>query len=382
MTSTCRKTEKAGDLLQEREIVEKVLLSLLEPLGYQKGRLFSFALIGYSLGPGYRHEFSNLDLKEVLIVKAPSHSRLTSSFRSQVWRDAVKTPLSEKKWQDLRHLKQSLEDWLNGQREVLNMEIERKSSLLLSPQDAPTTQEALDWIFAKRGYVYDALLSRQHMQGNGRMFSRTDLQESISTHLTLPQQEVKVTWYKTDFSEKIGEPYLKAESSPKSFSTTLKFDQQLDAWLEHARVENTVIKARTRKIRDDSEEEQQAKMHLRSLVNSRLTVRSVVERISWKNGWNGFIRRLILLRDVVDTGGNLLGQNFWVNDCKAFQKLDIAPGDEIEFSARVERVVKERVGPPDPLKPINEEVDKVGYRIARPNKAKMIKKTKTSVSWW
>ena len=372
---------RTEDLLREREVVENILSSLLEPLGFQKGRLLPFALISYSLGPGYRHEFTNLNLREVLIIKAPSHSRLLSAFKSQIWRDAIISPLEDKRWRDLKHFKEDIESWLDDQRTIIEMEIKERTQQISTPQDAIITMKGIEWLLAKRGYILNALLTRNHMLGNGRMYSRADIQEAISCHIVGVSKETKLVWYQTDFAEKLGEIYLKAESSPQIFPAPLDVDKYIDSWIAESRLSNTVIKRRARHIRDDSPEEQEAKVLIRRLVNSRVKIRATVENISWRNGWNGFLNRLLLLRNVVDKDGNLLGESFWVNDCKCFQKLEITPGDEIEFSARLERYVKDRQGPPDPLKEIDEESDKTGYRLVRPNKANIINRKKQSQTW-
>jgi hypothetical protein len=381
MISTCS-NDVRNELLQERATVGRVLSSFLKPLGFEEGRLLSFALVGYSLGPGYRHEFTNNETKEIIVLKAPSHSKLDSSFRSQIWRNALKSPMGEKKWRDLRHIKDGIEEWVSEQRTFLETELRRKYTLLTMPQDGPTTIELLDWILSMRGFLFDALLSRHHMRGNGRFYSRSDLNEAISTHIMLPGGGIRSVWYKTDFAEKLGETYLKSESNPIVFEDALALEETLDSWLNHAREHNTIIKVRPRKIRNDSPESQMAEMRLRGLANSRVTIRATVDRIALKNGWNGFVRRLFSLKNVTDTKGTLLGEYFWVNDCKQFKTLELAPGDEIEFSAKIERILLDRQSPPDPLRELDEEIDHLGFRIARPNKVKILKKSKNQPSWW
>lgn len=91
------------------------------------------------------------------------------------------------------------------------------------------------------------------------------------------------------------------------------------------------------------------------------------ERFGIKNGWAGQ-EETVLLKDIKDKNDKIVTNHLWFNLTKGFKKLDLQPGDAIQFCARVKEYEKGYKGYRDDVcKPI--EYD---YKLSYPTKIKKI----------
>lgn len=63
------------------------------------------------------------------------------------------------------------------------------------------------------------------------------------------------------------------------------------------------------------------------------------ERFGSKNGWRG-PEKTVLIVHVKDDQGKIVSDHLWFNFTKGFEKLNLVPGDIIQFSARVSEYEK------------------------------------------
>jgi hypothetical protein len=92
-----------------------------------------------------------------------------------------------------------------------------------------------------------------------------------------------------------------------------------------------------------------------------------VERYGFKPGWKGWLERTILLRDVclVSTGATLC-DHLWFTCGKQFERLNLEPGDRVEFDARVDSYVKGYQG--RRAEELGEAWTQADWRLSRPTK--------------
>ena len=91
------------------------------------------------------------------------------------------------------------------------------------------------------------------------------------------------------------------------------------------------------------------------------------ERTGWKAGYKGPMETVLLL-DIRDAEGNPVTDHLWFNLTNGFRDANIEPGDEVQFSARVQSYVKGYFGRrEDVWCPIQND-----YKLSYPSKVKKL----------
>jgi hypothetical protein len=103
---------------------------------------------------------------------------------------------------------------------------------------------------------------------------------------------------------------------------------------------------------------------LKSLEGVRTTFRGTVAQFGMKSGYTGRDLPTLMLKDVMDSSGNIVTDHLWFMVGKQLAALDLRIGDVISFQARVTGYEKGYKGyREDVYKPI--EID---YRLSNPTK--------------
>jgi len=103
---------------------------------------------------------------------------------------------------------------------------------------------------------------------------------------------------------------------------------------------------------------------LKPLEGVRTTFRGTVAQFGMKTGYTGRDLPILMLKDVMDSAGNLVTEHLWFMVGKQLAALNLQIGDVISFHARVTAYEKEYKGyREDVCKPI--EID---YRLSNPTK--------------
>jgi hypothetical protein len=103
---------------------------------------------------------------------------------------------------------------------------------------------------------------------------------------------------------------------------------------------------------------------LKSLEGVRTTFRGTVAQFGMKSGYTGRDLPTLMLKDVMDSTGNLVTDHVWFIVGKHLAALQLQMGDAISFHARVTPYEKGYKGyREDVYKPI--EID---YRLSNPTK--------------
>jgi hypothetical protein len=71
----------------------------------------------------------------------------------------------------------------------------------------------------------------------------------------------------------------------------------------------------------------------------RTTFTGTFERFGTKSGWMGTADKTVLLKDIRRRGAYVC-DHLWFNFTKAFARLNLQPGDVVQFDARVKEYVK------------------------------------------
>ena len=107
---------------------------------------------------------------------------------------------------------------------------------------------------------------------------------------------------------------------------------------------------------------------LKPLEGVRTTFRGTVAQFGMKSGYTGRDLPTLLLKDVMDSAGNLVTDHLWFMLGKQLAALDLQIGDVISFHARVTCYEKGYKGyREDVYKPI-----KIDYRLSNPTKTSKI----------
>lgn len=106
---------------------------------------------------------------------------------------------------------------------------------------------------------------------------------------------------------------------------------------------------------------------LQPLDGERTTFLGTFERSGTKRGWRGD-EPTVLLKDIRTLAGDPICDHLWFNLTKQFQALEIAPGDAVQFDARVKEYEKGYKGRrEDVYVPI--EID---YKLSHPTKVRKV----------
>lgn len=106
---------------------------------------------------------------------------------------------------------------------------------------------------------------------------------------------------------------------------------------------------------------------LKKIDGVRATFQGTFVRFGEKNGWHG-PEKTVLLENVKNEEGLIVTQHLWFNLTKGFQKLNLNPGDVVQFDARVAKYEKGYKG-------YREDVYKsvqTDYKLSHPSKLKKI----------
>jgi hypothetical protein len=103
---------------------------------------------------------------------------------------------------------------------------------------------------------------------------------------------------------------------------------------------------------------------LKALEGIRTTFRGTIAQFGMKPGYTGRDLPTLMLKDVMDSAGNIITDHLWFMVGKRLAALDLQIGDVISFQARVTAYEKGYKGYRDDVyKPI--EID---YRLSNPTK--------------
>ena len=103
---------------------------------------------------------------------------------------------------------------------------------------------------------------------------------------------------------------------------------------------------------------------LASKIGERGRYTAIFSRNGIKNGYKGPIRT-VLLSDICDSSGKRVTDHLWMTEGKQLAKLNLKPGDKIQFEGRVDTYIKGYRGYRDDVydAPIEED-----YRLVYPTK--------------
>lgn len=108
----------------------------------------------------------------------------------------------------------------------------------------------------------------------------------------------------------------------------------------------------------------------------RSTFLGTFERFGTKRGWAGD-EPTVLLRDIRTLNGALICDHLWFNLTQQFAALTLAPGDIIQFDARVKEYEKGYKGRrEDVYVPIKRD-----YKLSHPTKVKKVEHEPAYSSW-
>jgi hypothetical protein len=103
-------------------------------------------------------------------------------------------------------------------------------------------------------------------------------------------------------------------------------------------------------------------------IEKRKKFRGIFERIGKKKNFKGYSEDTILLKDIVDTDTNaLVADHIWFNYSKAFEKISLTKGTQIEFEARIKEYEKGYV---NRLLKINNKTK--DFKLSHPTKMKVV----------
>ncbi|MGE5621287.1 MAG: hypothetical protein ACM3U0_01805 [archaeon] len=78
---------------------------------------------------------------------------------------------------------------------------------------------------------------------------------------------------------------------------------------------------------------------LKDMNGERRTFYGEFVRLGVKSGYKG-TEETVLLKNIYDTSGTFITDHLWFNLTKGFEKLDLKPGDRVQFDARVTSYTK------------------------------------------
>lgn len=78
---------------------------------------------------------------------------------------------------------------------------------------------------------------------------------------------------------------------------------------------------------------------LKELCGVRARFRGTFQKFGQRTS-HGYVKPMALLVDLTDARGNEMCDHLWLNLTPTVERLDLQPGDRIEFDARVARYVK------------------------------------------
>lgn len=101
----------------------------------------------------------------------------------------------------------------------------------------------------------------------------------------------------------------------------------------------------------------------------RTLYRGTVVRFGSKPSYRGPAMPTILLRDVTDSRGEVVADHLWFTYGKSFARLDLQPGDVVEFVARAEPYVRGYQGRRDDVgdRPLERD-----YRLSFPTRVRKV----------
>lgn len=74
---------------------------------------------------------------------------------------------------------------------------------------------------------------------------------------------------------------------------------------------------------------------LERINGQRIKISATVKRYGTRFGWDGRVFEPILLMDIRDIDGNVLADYLCMNETRVLSRLDLVPGDTIEFESRL-----------------------------------------------
>lgn len=78
---------------------------------------------------------------------------------------------------------------------------------------------------------------------------------------------------------------------------------------------------------------------LKEINGTRARFRGRFEKFGQRSSY-GYVKRMALLVNVTDERGREMTDHLWLNLCKQVERLDLKPGDIVEFDARVRPYTK------------------------------------------
>ena len=105
---------------------------------------------------------------------------------------------------------------------------------------------------------------------------------------------------------------------------------------------------------------------MKQLENKRERFRGTVERFGKKRCWYGDAPTILLTNITRVISGNTIADHLWFNETWRFHQANLAVGDTVEFTARVEAYMKGYRGY-DITRQIEQPLE-VDYKLSRPTK--------------
>lgn len=99
------------------------------------------------------------------------------------------------------------------------------------------------------------------------------------------------------------------------------------------------------------------------------------ERFGTKSGYKGRIEQTVLLINVKDAQGEVVTDHLWFNLTQGFATLNLQPGDEVSFDARVQPYVKGYQGRRDDVydRPVERD-----YKLSFPTRVRIANRARAA----
>lgn len=106
---------------------------------------------------------------------------------------------------------------------------------------------------------------------------------------------------------------------------------------------------------------------LKVIDGERRTFYGEFVRLGLKSGYKG-TEETVLLKNIYDTSGQFITDHLWFNLTKSFEKLNLKPGDKVQFDARVTSYTKGYKGRYAGILNPSKAKEKADFKLSYPNK--------------
>lgn len=106
---------------------------------------------------------------------------------------------------------------------------------------------------------------------------------------------------------------------------------------------------------------------LKAIDGERRTFYGEFVRLGVKSGYKG-TEETLLLKSIYDTSGIFITDHLWFNLTKGFEKLDLKPGDKVQFDARVQSYTRGFKGKYAGILNPSKARESTDFKLSHPNK--------------